>query len=167
MSQSWSGRGNCTLAARNSLAALSGSFGAMLVRIVVRMVAVDFVGTFDEQFYLAWDNVDWCVRLRALGWGALVVPGSRIFYKGTGSIRGENNADFYYGVRNSLLLAHKHACVGYWSALACVAGRHLARAVTHRNSRDRHKALDTVWAGPRDHSRGFYGVRGDEVRRAY
>ncbi len=166
MSQSWSGRGNCTLAARNSLAALSGSFGAMLVRIVVRMVAVDFVGTFDEQFYLAWDNVDWCVRLRALGWGALVVPGSRIFYKGTGSIRGENNADFYYGVRNSLLLAHKHACVGYWSALACVAGRHLARAVAHRNSRDRHKALDTVWAGLRDHWRGFYGVRGDEVRRA-
>jgi GT2 family glycosyltransferase len=50
-----------------------------------RMVAVDL----DEQFYLAWDNVDWCVRVRALAGSALVVPGARVFYKGTGSIRGE------------------------------------------------------------------------------
>jgi hypothetical protein len=42
--------------------------------LLVRRAAVDDVGPMDERFFLYFEDVDWCARMRARGWQVLYVP---------------------------------------------------------------------------------------------
>ncbi|MEK0445241.1 MAG: hypothetical protein RLZZ399_562 [Verrucomicrobiota bacterium] len=126
--------------------------------MLVRMVAVDQVGGFDDRFYLTWEDVDWCVRMRSEGWGVFVVPAARIFHKCSRATRRITGIRCYYAVRNSLLMAQKHAGLGYWTAIVCVVISH-ARALRRETVTERRESIRTAWQGLRDHWRGRYGPR--------
>lgn len=127
--------------------------------VLVRMVVVSQIGGFDNRFYLTWEDVDWSLRMRKAGWSLLVVTETRILHKGGRSGAKLTGVQSYYAVRNSLLLAAKHAGAGYWSALCCVLYRHITMGL--RNSRkNRREILGTTFEGLFDHWRGRYGARG-------
>ncbi len=42
--------------------------------MLVRRAAVDQVGDMDEDFFLFYEDVDWCRRMRDAGWQVLVEP---------------------------------------------------------------------------------------------
>jgi GT2 family glycosyltransferase len=126
--------------------------------MLVRMVALEQVGGFDERFFLTWEDVDWCVRMRAEGWFVMVVPKARIFHKCARSGMRLKGIHSYYAVRNSLLLAAKHAGIGYVSALFFVLARHL-RGAFRGNSKERREGFHTTMEGLRDHLLGRYGGR--------
>jgi GT2 family glycosyltransferase len=126
--------------------------------LLVRMEAVEEVGGFDDRFFLTWEDVDWCVRMRFANWELLVVPGSRIYHKCGRSGARLLGIHRYYAVRNSLLLASKHAGFFYLTALFCVLGRHFRSALRSRSG-DREQGLATIFEGLRDHLLGRYGRR--------
>lgn len=128
--------------------------------MLVRMVAVEQVGGFDDRFFLTWEDVDWCVRMRAEGWLVMVVPKARIFHKCARSGMRLKGIRSYYAVRNSLLLAAKHAGFGYCSALLYVLARHL-RGALRGHSQERREIFNTIMEGLRDHLLGRYGCRSD------
>lgn len=126
--------------------------------MLVRMIAIDQVGGLDDRFYLTWEDVDWCLRMQKEGWKVAVVPRARIFHKGGRSGQKLTDIGSYYAVRNSLLLASKHAGVGYYSALFHVLAFHLKSGLRAALG-DRRKILATTFEGLRDHLFQRYGRR--------
>ncbi len=126
--------------------------------MLVRMDAVGQVGGFDDRFFLTWEDVDWCIRMKGANWDVLVVPSARIYHKCGRSGARLTGVHRYYAVRNSLLLAAKHAGFSYLSALVFVLGRHVRGSLAGRGSGKRQN-LVTVFEGFKDHLLGRYGRR--------
>lgn len=58
--------------------AISGAF------MLVRRDILDQVGALDDAYFLHCEDLDWCMRVRRVGWQILFVPGVEIVhYKGT------------------------------------------------------------------------------------
>ena len=53
--------------------------------LLLRAAALREVGLFDEAYFAYHEDVDWCLRARALGWTLLYEPWSRVFHRGSGS----------------------------------------------------------------------------------
>ena len=126
--------------------------------MLVRMTAVEQVGGFDDRFFLTWEDVDWCVRMSRSNWEVLVVPAARIYHKCGRSGARLTGIHRYYAVRNSLLLAAKHAGPFYLSALAYILTRHLRSALRSAQT-DKWQSFATIFEGLKDHWLGRYGRR--------
>lgn len=126
--------------------------------MLVRMTAVEQVGGFDDRFYLTWEDVDWCVRMTLAEWMVAVVPNALIYHKGGRSGAKLSDVKSYYAVRNSLLLARKHAGLGYVFAVWTVLVKHL-RSALRLVGEERDLVLKTVWEGLFDHWLSKYGPR--------
>ena len=55
--------------------------------LMVRRAALDQVGPFDERFFLFFEEVDLCRRLKSAGWDIYFVPQAQIIHCGGESIR--------------------------------------------------------------------------------
>ncbi len=51
--------------------------GALLV---VRRAAIDAVGGLDESYFLYWEDLDWCYRMRQAGWSVHHLPEARAIH---------------------------------------------------------------------------------------
>lgn len=73
------------------------------------------VGYFDDDFFAAFEDVDFGIRARKAGFKILYVPKSMIWHKearATGSL--DSPVYIYYQVRNRLLFMKKHGKGIYW-----------------------------------------------------
>jgi GT2 family glycosyltransferase len=76
--------------------------------VLVRRSAVERAGMMDPAYFLYWEDVDWCYRLRAAGYRLLVVPRARIRHRvnaTTGTL--PSLGSVYYWERNRLRFIHK------------------------------------------------------------
>jgi GT2 family glycosyltransferase len=48
--------------------------------MLVRRAAIDVVGMMDERFFLYWEDVEWCHRMRDNGWQVLVEPAASVIH---------------------------------------------------------------------------------------
>jgi len=99
------GKYNLTYLDENALTeveAISGSFMA------VRREALDQIGFLDETFFLYGEDLDWCFRLRAVGWKIYYLPQTQIIhFKGESSKRSHlDNLRIFYQAMH--LFARKH-----------------------------------------------------------
>lgn len=106
------------------------------------------VGLMDESFFLYFEEVDWSLKVRQLGYRILAVPSSVVWHKVSATLGTSSPIIDYYMLRNHLLLISRH-----WSgANRCylcsrVAMRNLitvaaytvksqgGRRIPHRNAR--------------------------------
>lgn len=78
--------------------------------LLMKRQALERVGLLDERFFLYWEDVDWCLRLRASGLQSVVEPSARIWHKISLSAGGtDSSLKAYHKTRSHLLLAHLHA----------------------------------------------------------
>ena len=128
--------------------------------MLVPRPVLERVGMFDEELFAYSEDTDWSVRAREAGYRLLVVPAGRIRHKVSVSSGGENSpATLYYGLRNALAVAERHAPlgpVGTWRRRLVALGVHLVQAL---RSRRRREALRAVLEGWRDWRRGRLGPR--------
>lgn len=75
--------------------------------MLVRRSLLESVGELDERYFLYSEEVDWCLRSRAIGWTLLYAPGSRVWHKGGQSVQYRSPLHDYYTVRSMLLLVRK------------------------------------------------------------
>ncbi len=68
------------------------------------------IGYFDENFYLNYEETDWCYRARKLGFSCYVIPASVVIHK-VGITVGpmDGPLQIYFICRNELLFALRHA----------------------------------------------------------
>lgn len=66
-------------------------------------------GLFDERFFLVWEDVDFCLRLKEKADRMLVVPDAEVLHAGSSSFGGAGSPLYrYFFTRNSFLLLDKH-----------------------------------------------------------
>lgn len=78
--------------------------------LFVQREVVEKVGIFDPRFFLLWEEIDWCWRIRAAGYRCLFVPEARVWHKISASFEGGNRGPSwqYFYFRNRLLFIQKH-----------------------------------------------------------
>lgn len=87
-----------------------GSGAALFFRTEV----VNEIGLLDEDFFLVWEEVDWCFRARKAGWKVISVPRAKVWHKIGVSFGSESSPlRTYFSTRNKLLWFSRHAP---WSA---------------------------------------------------
>lgn len=92
---------------------ISGSF------MFVRHEAIDKVGLMDEDYFLYYEETDWCYRLSKAGWKMLFWPGARIIHchGGRNSSKQEAVKMFVQMQKSCLIFFKKHrGPVSYISA---------------------------------------------------
>ncbi len=68
---------------------------------------IEKVGVFDIEFFLYWDDIDWCVRVKDAGWRVVAQPQIQALHKGGGA-NATNTLPRYYYWRNKLRFFAKH-----------------------------------------------------------
>jgi GT2 family glycosyltransferase len=127
-------------------------------------------GLLDEPFYLYYEEVDWCLRVRRAGYRILAVPASLVWHKVSATLGESSPVIDYYMLRNHLRLITRHwsGGTGLWlltrtvvrslvTVAAYTAKPHGGARVPHRNAR---------LLGLRDAMLGRWGKMGPDVAKA-
>lgn len=65
------------------------------------------VGLLDEQYFLYYEETDWCARVKDAGWEIVTEPKARLWHKVSRSTGGDSPLTLYYMRRNQLLYLKK------------------------------------------------------------
>jgi len=83
--------------------------------MLVRRKFVERVGLLDETFFAYFEEIDWCLRGRKLGFDVLYVPTAIVYHKGGASTGGMASPTvLYYHTRNWIYFMRKHAVFYHW-----------------------------------------------------
>ncbi len=78
--------------------------------ILMKRGAIERVGLLDEQFFLYWEDTDWCLRVKARGLRNIVVPAARVWHRVSASSGGFGSPlRVYHKTRSHLFFARRHA----------------------------------------------------------
>jgi hypothetical protein len=78
--------------------------------LLATRAAIAAAGNFDPGWFLYWDDIDWCDRVRAAGGRIAVVAAARVQHFGGGANK-RNLAPVYYGWRNRLVFFRRRTPV--------------------------------------------------------
>ena len=92
--------------------------------MLVRREVFECAGFMDEEFFLYYEEVDWCLHLRQAGYRILAVPASVVLHGASGTLGVTSPLIDYYMLRNHLRLIGRH-----WSGTrsGCLCGRVVLR----------------------------------------
>jgi GT2 family glycosyltransferase len=95
--------------------------------LLVAIAAARMVGGLETDYFLYWEEVDWCVRARRAGFRCLVEPRVSITHLGSVSVSGQQK--LHYWMRNKLLFMRRNApaSANAWALLAFIV-----RTVPHQ-----------------------------------
>ena len=137
------------------VAALSGA------ALMTSARALERVGLLDEDYFFSFEDLDWCLRARAAGFGLGVVLDARARHGGSRTIGSSSPERFYYAARNHIRFLERHrATAGSagWVGRSLAAARNLAHALVQADS-PRLRAARAVLDGVSDARRGRFGPR--------
>lgn len=116
------------------------------------------VGYFDSQYFLYYEDVDYCVRMRNAGIKMKYVTGASLWHKVGGSSLGGSETSCstqYYVVRNRLLFADKYSQLFKGGNLSILREILEERAFFDGIENAKHRFY--VQAAIADHLKGYYG----------
>ncbi len=72
--------------------------------------AIEKAGLMAPEFFLIWEEIDWCWRIRKAGFQCLFVPEAKVWHKISQAFEGGNRGPLwqYYYFRNRLLFMRRH-----------------------------------------------------------
>ena len=76
--------------------------------LMVSRRAIEEVGLISEEFFIYWDEVDWCLRFRQAGFKIMTEPRAKVWHKGVKRLYSPKPVITYYVTRNRFLLLSKH-----------------------------------------------------------
>ncbi len=79
------------------------------VCMLVKREVIEKIGLMPKNYFLYFEDVDWCLRARKAGYKCVLVPSSKIWHKVSSSTKAESFSYIYYHTRNGLLLVKRHA----------------------------------------------------------
>jgi GT2 family glycosyltransferase len=126
--------------------------------ILVRREVVEQVGMLDERFFYYFEETEWCLRARKLGWLVLHVPQARLWHKGVQRDYRPSPSVTYYATRNRFLMLAKHrAPLMAWIATWVQILRTLASWSIKPKWRSMRPHRDAMWKGTLDFLRQRWG----------
>jgi GT2 family glycosyltransferase/glycosyltransferase involved in cell wall biosynthesis len=133
--------------------------------MLVRREVFERIGLLTEDYFFSFEDLDFCLRARAAGFGSACVTGALAYHEGGGTIGRRSAARVYFATRNHLALGAR-AGGGGPAAVRAVAilGLNLAHVLTARQV-PRLRGLAAFWRGARDHFAGRYGPESGSIGR--
>ena len=111
--------------------------------ILLRAAALRETGLFDPRFFLYWEDVDLCCRLRARGWKLTVAAEAVVYHRLSGTtVAASANKDQLINA-SAVHFFRKHAPLGGWPAIVIGTTARIARRLIHGNL----DAARAVWRG--------------------
>ncbi|MGB9365908.1 MAG: glycosyltransferase family 2 protein [Xanthobacteraceae bacterium] len=83
---------------------------------LVRRSVFEALGGFDERFFVYYEDMDFAVRARKLGWSSVYLSTAQAFHRGQGTTEAATERRMFYFARSRVLYARKH-----FSALGAAA----------------------------------------------
>lgn len=81
--------------------------------ILVRREMIEQVGMLDANYFLYWEEAEWCIRARKYGWRILHVPYAKLWHKGVQRNYQPKPYVTYYVTRNRFFTLVKHHAPWY------------------------------------------------------
>lgn len=107
------------------------------------------VGLYDEQFFMYYEDLDWCWRLQATPHRILLVPSAKMWHRVAATIGGNDSPnERYYMALSSVLFFRKHTQGWRWPIV--LVFRLLSALKTSWRLRQNHTALKRYWQGLTD-----------------
>ncbi len=75
--------------------------------MMVRASIINEVGLMPEEFFLYYEEIDWCMKIKEAGYQIYFVPQSLVLHKESISVGKQSAIQVYYKTRNRILLARK------------------------------------------------------------
>lgn len=75
--------------------------------MLVRSEAIKKAGEMPEEYFLYYEEIDWCEKIKKAGYNIVFVPSSVVMHKESISIGKQSYIQVYYKTRNRILLARK------------------------------------------------------------
>jgi GT2 family glycosyltransferase len=71
---------------------------------------IEKIGLMEPRFFLNWEEIDWCFRMRRVGFECLYIPAAKVWHKGSSSFVGGKRGPMwnYFYFRNRLLWMERH-----------------------------------------------------------
>jgi len=76
--------------------------------ILVQRAVIEQVGMLDANYFLYWEETEWCVRASRAGWKIVHIPQARLWHKGVQRHYQPKPYVTYYITRNHLFTLAKH-----------------------------------------------------------
>jgi GT2 family glycosyltransferase/glycosyltransferase involved in cell wall biosynthesis len=86
--------------------------GASGCALLVKRDVFERVGLLDEAYFFSFEDLEFCLRARAAGFGTVSVSSAIVYHQGARTIGTRSPRRVYYGVRNHLRLAQQVAPLG-------------------------------------------------------
>jgi GT2 family glycosyltransferase len=94
--------------------------------ILLRKEALEEVGIFDEKsFFMYWEDVDLCYRLRNDGWKLDVAPGAKVLHQESGSLGAKNSQLYRYYSASVVQFFKQHSKVPFIPISIAIGGKTL------------------------------------------
>jgi N-acetylglucosaminyl-diphospho-decaprenol L-rhamnosyltransferase len=74
----------------------------------VRRSVFEALGGFDERFFVYYEDMDFAVRARKLGWSSVYLATAQAFHRGQGTTDAATEQRIFYFARSRILYARKH-----------------------------------------------------------
>jgi GT2 family glycosyltransferase len=119
--------------------------------ILIRRALIEQIGLLDENYFLYWEETEFCIRAAKAGWKIVQVPDAKLWHKGVQRNYQPKPYVTYYSTRNYLFTLAKHKAPLFVRtlALATILRTLLSWSLKPRwrNKRD-HR--DAMWRGMLD-----------------
>lgn len=76
--------------------------------ILVRRAVIEQVGMLDQDYFLYWEEMEWCLRAGRAGWKIVHIPQAKLWHKGVKRDYQPKPYVTYYSTRNHLHTLAKH-----------------------------------------------------------
>lgn len=77
--------------------------------VLVRARMIEEIGPMDEEYFLYWEDTEWCARAQKEGYTLLFAPTSHVWHKVSSSTREASFSQHYYSTRNGLYFLSRQA----------------------------------------------------------
>jgi len=76
--------------------------------LLIRREVIEKIGHLSDDYFLYYEDTDYCLKAGAAGWKCGIVPSARIWHKVSRSAKEFSPSYLYYHARNGLLMAKKN-----------------------------------------------------------
>ena len=136
--------------------------------LLIRRATVERIGLMATDYFLYFEDADWCLRAQRAGWRCLVVPQAVVWHKVSATVMGDASESrvfgYYYRERSRIVFMRRYAPLVQGLVFWPVSLVGLARALA-RQARPRAGRLDYFRRYARALLMGYYdGVVGRPAR---
>lgn len=111
-------------------------------------VALEKVGLFDERFFMYYEDLDLCLRLRRAGYGIVTVTCSKMWHEVALSSGGDGSPnERYWMARSSILYFAKHARWWQWPTIVLWRTGSATRTMWRLFRQSKRVAVKRYWQG--------------------